>query len=583
MIERNGKYGSFLGCSAYPRCKTIVNLPKNNTPKILRKIENPSHYQKGFENFVINGQGNGLGMATAGSGKTRTQEHIIAILMQDLKVPESDIIYAAFNSHVAKEAQEKGLPARTTHSIGFEAIRNYKPGIKVEVNEYKVSDIVKSFGLADDDKWMISPVCQIVGKLKNTLAPWDDDTQSKICDKFGIEVNGSSEIIFTLVRRAMEENNKILDKIDFDDQIYLPIKLKLPVKQYKWVLGDETQDWNLCQIMLAQRIVAPGGRVLCVGDKNQSMYSFRGAAPDAMDRIQAAFNAQILPLSISYRNPKSHVRLINSLFPDIKHEMWENAIEGEILSMSIDKMLGELKDGDLVICRNNAPLVQPVFALIRQGVKAIIRGRDIGKNLVSLVERFKAKETIDLIEKMTEYKAKEVAKLLKAEKTGQAQSLEDKVETIIALSEGCQYTWEIVQKINEVFSDKKEGVVFSTVHRAKGDEAENVFILKPQLMPSKYAKSEEDMIQERNVLFVALSRSKNKLVFVGGPAPIAFESNEMWGEDENLEEIEAQVIEQLQERLPEGTQLFQGVNIYEDGTVTVEKKLNIKSIGPCPF
>lgn len=596
MVKRTGKFGDFLGCSGYPHCKTIVNISKNGEKKELRRIEKPSEYQSVIENWVKSGQGHAIVKATAGSGKTRTQEHLVAVLIEDMKVPATDIIYLAFNSHVVREAVEKGLPAKSTHQVGLAAVSNYV-GKKVKVDENKVTDIIKNLiqGNWDEEKWMISPVSQIVSKVKNTLAPSDNQTLEKICDKFGIEVNGSSERIFELVRMTMEKNNKNLETIDFDDMLYLPIKFKMSVQQYMWVLGDEVQDWNRAQIELIKKLVKKDGRVVAVGDGNQSMYGFRGAAPDAMDRIQEAFKAEILPLSISYRNPISHVDLINKIFPEIKHEKSPFAKQGEVLSMSYDKMLGQVKDGDLVICRNNAPLVEPVFSLIRMGVKAIIRGRDIGQGLISLCERFNVKSVDELLEKLETYRIKEVGKLLKAEKNNQAQTLNDKVETIFALSEGCDWVWQITQKISEVFSDKKEGVIFSTVHRAKGDEAERVFILNPQLMPSRYAKSSEEIQQEANVLFVALSRSKNTLVFVGGPVPAAFESSEMWEEEilaEQLEEVkdygmlEEKVINQLSEVFPEGTRLFTNVEISEQG-VKFEKEVivsnNVPEIPKCPF
>lgn len=587
LVKRTGKYGDFLGCSGYPKCKTIVNISKVSSlkpieEKSLRRIETLSSYQQAIETWVKTGTGHAVVKATAGSGKTRTQEHVVAVLIEDLKVPAQDIIYLAFNSHVVKEAVDKGLPAKSTHQVGLQAVSAYT-GKKVNVDDNKVSDIIKNLIQMtwDEEKWMISPVGQIVSKLKNTLAPWDNETQAKICDKFGIEVNGSSERIFDLVRQTMEQNNKDLTNIDFDDMLYMPVKYKMPIRQYKWVLGDEVQDWNRCQIELIKKLVAPNGRVLAVGDENQSMYGFRGAAPDAMQKIQEAFSAQILPLSISYRNPTSHVDLINKIFPNIKHEKSPFAKKGEILSMSMDKMLGQVEEGDLLICRNNAPLVEPVFALIRMGIKATIRGRDIGKGLIALCERFNVKRTDDLLAKLEDYRIKEVAKLLKAEKTNQAQALTDKIETIVALSEGCDWVWQITQKINEVFSDKKEGVIFSTVHRAKGDEAERVFILNPQLMPSKWAKDEESIQQEANILFVALSRAKSTLVFVGGPVPAAFESQEMWEEEE--------VIKQLSEILPEGTKIMTNVEIFEDGEVKFEKEVIVQEvkvvpeISKCPF
>lgn len=573
MTFRKGKFGDFWGCSKYPKCKMTISA-NSSEKKRLKRIKTPSDYQSAIFDWVVNGSGNAVVKATAGSGKTTVQEHICALLLEDLKVSSSEMIYLAFNSHVVKEAVEKGLPARSTHQVGLAGIAEYL-GKRPQIDDNKVGDIVKNLiqNTWDEEKWMITSVCNIVSKLKNTLAPTDNETLEKICNKFAIEVNGSSERIFQLAIIALEQSNKNLNIIDFDDMLYMLFHLKMSPQQYLWVLGDEVQDWNRAQIELIKKLVKKEGRVILVGDENQSMYGFRGASPDAMQNLEKSFNATVLPLSISYRNPTSHVDLINTIFPEIPHEKSPFAKQGDILTMSQDKMLGTVKDGDLVICRNNAPLVEPVFALIRQGVKAIIRGRDIGKGLVSLVERFNVKNTDDLIEKVIQYRTKEVAKLIKAEKTSQAEALDDKVQTIFALAEGCDWVWEVTQKINEVFSDKKEGVIFSTIHRAKGDEAQRVFILSPQLMPSKWAKDEEQIQQERNILFVALSRSKDTLVFVGGPAPASFERQGMCQEE----------IEQINQVLPEGSKILTNVEIREDG-VKFEKEIMVgKKVPNCPF
>lgn len=110
------------------------------------------------------------------------------------------------------------------------------------------------------------------------------------------------------------------------------------------------------------------------------------------------------------------------------------------------------------------------------------------------------------------------------------------VVTILALADGCEFPYQIVQKVTEVFSDKKEGIIFSSIHRAKGDEANNIYILNPQLIPHKMATSAEDVEQESHILFVALSRSKDKMIFVGGPVPEAFESQGMWEEEEDFKD-----------------------------------------------
>lgn len=576
MLTRKGKYNDFLGCSRFPKCKGTRNLSKGNNQAVreLKSIDKPNHRQdkifQAVESIVKNKAWNNkkhlMVNAGPGTGKTTTEEHI-TLLLKKLDL-EASVVYLVFNKHVEREAVSKGLPARTTHSFYYEQYRNWYQQ-KVEVKDDKVNLIVKNLIQTtwDADKFLISPVCQLVSKVKNTCVPTDNENLDKLCERFNIEVNGSQERVFELTKLVIEENNKQLNVIDLDDMLYLVWKLKIPIQPYKYVLVDEAQDFNRVQIENLKRTVSEDGMVVIVGDENQSMYGFRGAALDAMEQMKNYFDAASLPLDITYRCPKSHVDLLNQIFPDRPLFAHSEAKEGKLLSMSVDKMIGQLKDGDLVLCRTNAPLVEPVFSLIRQGVKAVIRGRDIGANLINLVEKFEEKnpQIDNFLIALYEYGQKEIGKLLKQEKNSQAQSLQDKIDTISAISEGCTQTYQIKLKINEVFSDQKEGVVFSTVHKAKGDEANNVYILQPQLMPHPMAEADWEIEQEKNILWVALSRSKDTMVFVGGPAPTP-----IWDE-EVKEEISSEDISQIVQALdlPEETQIFKDVEfgITDEGEV----------------
>jgi len=73
---------------------------------------------------------------------------------------------------------------------------------------------------------------------------------------------------------------------------------------------------------------------------------------------------------------------------------------------------------------------------------------------------------------------------------------------------------ELVHKIEGLFSDEIEGVVCSSVHRAKGLEADRVFIIRRDLMPHPMAQSPWELVQEKNLEYVAITRSKNELIFV---------------------------------------------------------------------
>ena len=520
----------FWGCSQFPRCKGILPYTEDGKNgkglqpinRQLKQITTPSQYQKAIFDFVESGSGNAIVMAAAGSGKTTTIEHVVGLIRR--LNPSADIVYTVFNAHVRREALEKGLPALTTHQLGLRAINSSNAGAQVKIDDNKVKNIVKNMleRTWEVEKWMLPIVCDIVAKFKNTFVPVTFQQFEEIVERFGMEVNGSAERIFELAKLALEQSNKMLTVVDFDDMIYLPVKMKMNCHQYDWVLTDESQDFNRAQILLIQKSLKPGGRLIAVGDENQSMYGFRGADLEAMGKIKEAFNAVELPLSISYRCPKSHVQLVNQLFPEIPFEVFSEAKEGTINEMSIDMMLGSLKAGDLVLSRINSNLVAPVFTLIRAGKKAIIRGRNIGEGLINLVEKFKVQKTSELVEKLTEYEEKEVSKLMAQDKGNQAEVLKDRIDTIFAIADDTDWVSQIVTKIREVFSDDNVGIVFSTVHKAKGDEANNVYILDPHLMPSKYAKKQWEQQQERNIAYVAMSRSKENLTFVRGSVPVQF-------------------------------------------------------------
>ena len=103
------------------------------------------------------------------------------------------------------------------------------------------------------------------------------------------------------------------------------------------------------------------------------------------------------------------------------------------------------------------------------------------------------------------------------EKDKQIQSLTDKHDCILALAGNVNTVGGLLDNIKEIFGEqgKKAGVVFSTIHKAKGLEAENVWILEPQLMPHPMATTPADRQQETNLCYVAITRAMKTLNYVG--------------------------------------------------------------------
>ena len=480
----------------------------------------PSAYQKAIFEAGAKGNKNIVVNATAGSGKTKTIQEFIMNHMPKGK----SWIYLVFNKKNQLEAEQKLAKATngralTFHALGFGAIRRSIGSVQVENN--KVIQIIRTESdVSEKSIW--GTVIKVVGITKNTLTDANNyEAMSAMCERYNIDLNGSESRIFELVRIIINECKNSTYSIDFDDMIWLPIVLNLPMAKYDYVLVDEGQDLNAAQVEMVLRIRKSNGCVIVIGDRNQAIYGFRGAGINAMDVLSETLDAVNLPLSISYRNPRSIVKLVNDTFPNIKHECSLSAPEGKVEHITQAEFRQIVKPRDMVLCRTNAPLVAPAFDLIRNGIKAIIMGKSIGEELENLINKIMktvhSVDVDDMLERLEEYHRKQTAVLMSKNKEASAQALDDKVETIKVLAEDCETVSEVVDKIKTVFSDEVDGVVFSSTHRAKGLESKNVFILRYDLMPHPRALRSGNawaIKEEDNCKFVALTRTLNNLYIV---------------------------------------------------------------------
>ena len=92
----------------------------------------------------------------------------------------------------------------------------------------------------------------------------------------------------------------------------------------------------------------------------------------------------------------------------------------------------------------------------------------------------------------------------------------ERIEVIEALCGGNDgLTAEVViGKLEGLFADKSEGITLPTIHKSKGLEADRVFIIHPEKMPSKFARQDWELVQEENLRYVAYTRAKHLLGFV---------------------------------------------------------------------
>jgi superfamily I DNA/RNA helicase len=450
--------------------------------------------------------------ALAGTGKTTT------IVEASNRVdPNKITTFVAFNKAIATELQARlssNIRASTLHSMGLKNLSYNDRSIKVD--NFKCRNIYRQMNTGSAD--IESQVMRLVslGKTTDQMQPDFEDLMNRF--EIVIEYN-DIEYALDLANQVFKRSSMQRNIVDFDDMIWLPAMGFCSMYKSDNLFVDERQDLNPAQIAMLKRAVKPSGRVIAVGDEHQAIYGFRGAAINSMEQMIADFRMKVMPLPICYRCGTKIIELAQTIVPEIQAA--PGAIEGEVIYSSIGrKLFSALKDDDLVLCRTNAPLVSLCLQCIANGVKAQIRGRDIGKSLETLIAKVQRKYIADSLPQfltaLLDYSQNEIAKLLAADKIGPASTLSDQVETIIALSESANSIDDIHSRIAAIFSDDIRGVTLSSVHRAKGTEADCVYIIRPDLIPHPMAKTTWQREQEMNLKYVAITRAKKQLTFVTG-------------------------------------------------------------------
>jgi superfamily I DNA/RNA helicase len=318
------------------------------------------------------------------------------------------------------------------------------------------------------------------------------------------------------VNRVLDISDNNLDTVDFDDQIRIPALYRCTFAPYANVLCDEVQDFSPIQALLISRLQAE--RYVFVGDTHQSIYGFRGAMAGSMDYLSAQFSCVELPLSITYRCARSLVKEAASIYPGI--EAYHSAPEGTVKYDDTADPTVLLKTGKdaMVVCRMNRPLVQLAYTLLAHDIPCHVRGRDIGQNLIRLITRQEATSIAELRTKLDAWYFDEVALAQAKHNDRKIIMLEDKYTSLTLFMDRClpgDSPAAVIDKITALFEQGK-GLCLSTIHKAKGLEAEQCCILEHGLYPYMVQRSSQPWQeeQEHNCQYVAVTRGKTSLVYM---------------------------------------------------------------------
>jgi superfamily I DNA/RNA helicase len=240
------------------------------------------------------------------------------------------------------------------------------------------------------------------------------------------------------------------------------------------------------------------------------IYSFNGALSNAMQEMATILKADVLPLSVTYRCPKAVVAEANKYVPELQAH--ETAPNGEVRRVTSDYMKANWRPGDFVISRSNAPLIALVLWAMTRGVRVRIEGRDMGGSLIKLVKNSATTSVPDFLRWLDKHTEKEAERLEAAGKHKSIDALYDRKEALIALTEGLRSIDEVILRIHKVFDQAKgsNAVILTSTHRAKGLEADRVWVLRWTFRPDRGG-------EESNLYYVACTRSKSQLFLVSDP------------------------------------------------------------------
>ena len=292
-----------------------------------------------------------LVVAGAGSGKTRVITEKIAHLVRNGLAPEH-IAAVTFTNKAAREMHRRvsellgregvrGIRVSTFHSLGLSILRTERDrlGLRAGFSIFdpldavtRVSELLLAEGAKAQENAEL--VQRQLSRWKGQLITPEEATR--------LGGKDPTSALAAKLFSAYNEALRVCNAVDLDDLIYLPVKLfesdhqALAVwrDQIRYLLVDEYQDTNAMQYKLVRQLVGDRGCLTAVGDDDQSIYSWRGALPENLGRLQQDFeNLRVITLDQNYRSRGAILKTANLLIGNNPHvfekSLWSGLGYGE--------------------------------------------------------------------------------------------------------------------------------------------------------------------------------------------------------------------------------------------------------------
>ena len=359
------------------------------------------------------------------------------------------------------------------------------------------------------------------------------------------EITSTLKILDTKSKQQFETQGVI----DFTDMLWITFnKLKYDNWEvpywalYTNIYCDEVQDFSNIQLNFLKFIKRTKGRYVFIGDFHQAIYNFAGANAQAFNQIPKMFApVETFDLPICYRCAKSHLSRVNREY-GIPILPCDNAPMGFVKTIDKNKISEYAKAGDMVISRKNKWIAEVVLDLARNGTPIFIEDKEMVEAIkrqilsskctsVGTLEKFLQKVISNYNKKLFEIVSKNAREGGHEEEhleaVAEANSKIDNTSFLLEILEGYlenHASSDSVSKFSN-FIDKllnttpsPNCVRLCSIHKAKGLEATNVFVLNEAKINYDFRNSKEQNIQEKNLSYIATTRAKEGLYLVKEPA-----------------------------------------------------------------
>ena len=358
------------------------------------------------------------------------------------------------------------------------------------------------------------------------------------------EITSTLKILDTKSRQQFETQGVI----DFTDMLWITFnKLKYDNWEvpywalYTNIYCDEVQDFSNIQLNFLKFIKRTKGRYVFIGDFHQAIYNFAGANAQAFNQIPKMFApVETFDLPICYRCAKSHLSRVNREY-GIPILPCDDAPLGFVKTIDKNKISEYAKAGDMVISRKNKWIAEVVLDLARNGTPIFIEDKEmvgaIKRQILSskctsvgTLEKFLQKVISNYNKKLFEIVSKNVREGGHEEEhleaVAETNSKIDNTSFLLEILEGYLENHAPSDSVSKFsnFVDKllnttpsPNCVRLCSIHKAKGLEATNVFVLNEAKINYDFRNSKEQNIQEKNLSYIATTRAKEGLYLVKEP------------------------------------------------------------------